>query len=245
MSLKVLYIIIFFLAAVLCISLTATYRIFRNLYTSELKLRLDPINEGKAIELRSVKFLLLGDSRILQWNIPDSVISSEMILNYGIDSQTSEQVLNRARNYFNKYTAQYVLIQVGINDIKVIGLLPEQKSKIITNTTSNLKLLLNVCVENHSIPIFISILPTGPLELKRRFFWNNKIEEARTVVNCELIGFCKEKKICYLDFDSLVSSENKIIINTYYKDCLHLNEKGYKKINEWLRKYLREIELEK
>ena len=233
MNFKMIYIVIF-LALGIIVSLFISYKLLRNLYSKELMLRLDPIFESNTIVLRSIDFLLLGDSRIAQWSIPDSIIPSSNVLNYGVYSQTSFQVLTRTSDYFGNYKAQFAIIQVGINDLKVIGIYPEKKSHIINQTIKNIKSILELCIQNDCTPIFITILPTGPLELKRIPFCNNEIEAAIITANIELIKYCKNRKIEYLDFDGLVLNESKTYKKSYYKNYLHLNELGYDRINSLL-----------
>lgn len=77
----------------------AFFKMFHALYGKEIMTRLDPVYGQTHLHLESTKYLFIGDSRIAQWTIPDSIITPDNLLNLGIDAQTSAQVLYRARDF--------------------------------------------------------------------------------------------------------------------------------------------------
>lgn len=212
------------------------YRVYKKLYGTELWNRLDAVNNHTNFTLKSTKYLLIGDSRILQWKVNDSIIPSDQLFNYGIDAQTSGQVLQRAKDYFAGYHADCVLVQVGINDLKVIGFYPEKAEYIRTLTINNIKLLLKLCKKNKSTPIFITIILPGDVELKRMLFWNTEVNTSVAQVNNILVSYCKKEDIQVIDATKLLTQDGLTIRKEYQKDCLHLNVKGYELLNIELQK---------
>lgn len=220
-------------------SITGLFKVYHHLYGAELWNRLDPIYSHKNISYKSQKFLLIGDSRIAQWEIPDSIIISTHLFNIGIDSQTSGQILQRAKDYFENYHSTYVVIQVGINDLKLIGFYPERAEYITSLTIRNIKSILELCIKQKSTPIFVNIIPPGSVELKRIPFWNNEINKSVAEVNKILMTYCESEKITVLDASKLLSEDGLRIKNEFETDCLHINEKGYKCLNIELEKIIR------
>lgn len=214
------------------------YKVYEKLYGSELWNRLDPINSHTDFTLKPSKYLFIGDSRISQWKVNSSVIPSGQLFNYGIDAQTSCQILARAKEYFENYHADFTVIQVGINDLKVIGFYSEKVEYIRNLTTNNIKSLLELCKKKQSLPIFITIIPPGDVELKRKPFWNNSVNTSVAHINKILITYCEKEDIQVIDATTLLSDDGLTIREEYQKDCLHLNDKGYDVLNAELQRII-------
>jgi lysophospholipase L1-like esterase len=216
---------------------------FHSLYGKELMTRIDPVYSQTSITTKTTKFLFIGDSRIAFWEIPDTIIKREYLLNLGIEAQTTAQVLYRAKDYFNNYHADYTFIQVGINDLKTIGFYPNKYDYIIKETCKNILALLNVCLDHQSQPVYISIFPTGQVEVKRRLFWNSQINKAIRDVNFEVIQYCNSIGIKTINSSQILSTNGNLVDKDFQKDCLHLNSKGYEKLNIELNEFLEKNEL--
>lgn len=215
-----------------------SYKLMHHYYGKELTTRLNPIHERKDLEVKSTKYWFIGDSRIAHWDNIAQIIPPERFCNLGIDGQTSAQVLERARYYFKTDSADYVFIQVGINDLKTIGFYPGKYQWIKELTKNNLISLIDLCIENKADPVFISIFPTGRVELKRKLFWNDKIDVAVNEINLEIAAYCKQKSVSFFDGYQILRGENSKMNQTYEKDCLHLNEQGYQTLNKKLKDFI-------
>jgi lysophospholipase L1-like esterase len=238
MDKKMLLIIFTGLFGLLCVSFFAFYKIYASLYGKELLTRIDPIYGNTNNVLKTTRFCFIGDSRIAHWKIPDSILSSSQMINLGIDAQTTSQVLYRAKDYFSKYKAEYVFIQVGINDLKVIGFYPEKEDYIVNTTINNIKALMDLCLENSSNPVFLSIFPSGKVELSRALFWNSKIDKAIVKVNTTITEYCKRNRIQVIDSYKLLANSKGKVEDKYQNGCLHINEKGYNILNTELNNFL-------
>ena len=239
-----IWIVIFYCSLFLSLALMfIAFKIFHTLYGKELMTRIDPVYSHTELPEKSTEFLFLGDSRIDQWKIPESVINPDNLLNLGIDAQTSAQVLYRAKDYFAQYYASITFIQAGINDLKTIGFYPEKKEYIEQTTISNIKKILILCRINKSEPVFISIFPAGRVELKRRLFWNKQVNESILKVNSDLMDYCRSNNIKTIDSYKLLSSDGLLIDQKLEEDCLHLNKLGYQRLNKALNTFLIENRL--
>lgn len=216
-----------------------TYKLVHYYYGKELLTRINPIHEKKNISVVSTEYWFLGDSRIEQWENINQIIHDEYFCNLGIDSQTSAQVLERLKAYFKTDSAKFVFIQVGINDLKVIGFYRDRERQIIEITISNIKTLLNLCMQNRAIPIFMTIFPTGKVEMKRKLFWNSKVEKAIVIVNDSILNYCKDLNIPVFDsYQMLLNEKDGRIKSDFEANCLHLNLNGYNYLSLELKRFL-------
>lgn len=234
---KIKIALLFLLLLFTCVGLVF-YFLFIKLYRKELSLRLSPITENELLTAKTVKFWFLGDSRIYQWNIPESVIPKNDYCNLGINAQTSGQVLYRLGLHLQQGLPEYVFLQVGINDIKAIGIFPEKQEAILNKCVKNIELLLKTCISFKVIPIFCTIIPPGAIKLIRRPLWNYKINSAVAEVNDTISKFCKMNGIAVFDIYSFLSDGKGVLIKNYQQDDLHLNQEGYNKLNSELATFM-------
>jgi lysophospholipase L1-like esterase len=232
-------IIIGFLIMCLIVMGFITYKLVHYYYGKELLIRLNPIHERNNIRVVNTEYWFLGDSRIEQWKSINEVIPDKNFCNLGIDSQSSAQVLERLKYYFKTNSAKYVFIQTGINDLKVIGFYPDREKQIIEFTTSNIKTLLDLCLQNGAIPIFMTIFPTGKVEIKRKLFWNSNVEKAIVNVNGSILSYCNNLAIPVFDsYQMLLNKKDGRLKNDFEADCLHLNSRGYSYLLSELERFL-------
>jgi len=83
------------------------------------------------------RIVFFGDSRIQMWH-PLPTIPHAVLINNGIGGQTTAQCLVRIDNDVVALKPELVVIQVGINDLKYIGLFPHRQSKIANNCFDNI-----------------------------------------------------------------------------------------------------------
>lgn len=179
--------------------------------------------------------VFFGDSRAEMWPIPRQLKGFSFI-NRGINTQTSVQVLGRFDEHVLPLHPKIILIQVGINDLKTIPLFPHRKEAIISNCKSNIQQLVASSVKSGATVILTTIFPIGPVPLSRQLFWSPDIAQAVLEVNAYLSSL-KAKNILILDAYSLLAEKDQVK-SKYVRDTLHLNERGYKVLNQELTKIL-------
>jgi lysophospholipase L1-like esterase len=216
---------------VLCIISIIGYDVYKNNYARVIDLRLSPLLENVNDLNTNGKYWLLGDSRVSQWELPDSIIPKSDLCNLGVDGQTSAQVLYRMELYYKKNTPRYLFLQVGINDLKAIGVFPGRETDIINHCVQNIKLMLSESLDRGITPIFLTIIPPGDVELLRRPVWSNSIKQAVITVNDEMKKYARMHSILMIDACLLLSDSDCIVRKDLQKDCLHLNKKGYEILN--------------
>ena len=214
-----------------------------NRYRDDLRLRLDPL-ETRRLADRSAPlqdgFWLIGDSRAAGWEVDQLDFLALPVSNCGIGGQTSRQVLERFRNDLDIARPSCILIQVGINDMKGIGLLGD--GSITRNCTGTILEILRTCEEQDINAIYSAIFPPGDIELLRRPFWKEAVTDSLRMVNRTISQYCLEKGFLYLDTYKLLESQTKPgrAASEYQADFLHINTGGYQLISQAFQDLLRE-----
>lgn len=72
----------------------------------------------------------------------------------------------------------------------------------------------------------------------RRLVWNNQVNGAIEKVNLELENYCNSLGIKTLNSSQVLSGNGCSVDKGLQKDCLHLNGKGYAKLNIALNEFL-------
>lgn len=179
--------------------------------------------------------VFFGDSRAEMWLFPQNIKGFSFV-NRGINNQTSAQVLGRFDEHILPLHPKIIILQVGINDLKTIPLFSEQKIAIITNCKNNIQQLVARSINTGATVILTTIFPVGPVPLTRQLFWSPDIAQSIKEVNAYLYSL-KAKNVLILDAYSLLA-KNGQVESDYVYDTLHINEKGYKKLNQELTKIL-------
>lgn len=178
---------------------------------------------------RDTDMWLFGDSRISRWNENDFSSIAGKAINFGIEGQTTAQVLIRFKNQLAKATPRWVLLEVGINDLKIIGLDRKQAGVIKETCYSNIISMVKLCKEHNVNVIVINIFPTGNIEFLRRFVWNASVDLAIVEINDRLKSYCTNNDVFYFDAYSLLTGlgSDNIVKKMYQEDFLHINGDAY------------------
>jgi lysophospholipase L1-like esterase len=179
--------------------------------------------------------VFFGDSRAEMWPVP-AKLKGFSFVNRGINSQTSAQVLGRFDKHVLPLHPTIIIVQVGINDLKTIPLFPERKTALITNCKANIQQIVARSVNSGATVILTTIFPIGPVPLTRQPFWSSDVAQAVSEVNAYLYSL-KARDVLVLDAYLLLAQKGQVQSN-YVRDTLHINERGYKALNQELTKVL-------
>ncbi len=220
---------------------------FRNNYKAYNLLKIDPLETGR---LRSAKhdkseinadIWMIGDSRIARWDT-ELLETGLQIANLGMEGQTSTQILYRFKNDLGIDTPDIAILEVGINDLKVIGLDTELVEPVTENLYKNIEEISDLCKGHNVTLIIINVFPVGKIELTRRPMWNSAVNEAIRSFNETLKGYCDDQTIFYFDAFGLLSGEDERVKKEFRDDFLHINKNGYEALSVKLTKMINKIE---
>ena len=224
------------LIAGLVIAGITSYILIKKYYLAYNLLKLDPLEEKSSEIINSTYsesndgIWLTGDLRIARWD-PELFPSFGLrVSNFGIEGQTTSQVLLRFKNQLVKATPRWVLLEVGVNDLKIIGIDRDQADVIKETCFSNIISVAKLCKEHNINIIVINIFPTGEIEFLRRFIWNASVDMAIVEINDRLKSYCINNDVYYFDAYDLLTglSTDRTVKKMYQEDFLHINEEAYK-----------------
>ncbi len=184
------------------------------------------------------RVVFYGDSRAAQWPAPR--IERYEFINRGIGAQTSAQVLGRFAAHIAPLKPDVLVVQVCINDLKAIGIFAEQEAAIIEQCKQHLRGIVAAARANGIRQIVLTtVFPTtGDVPVARRMVWSGRIDIAANALN-EDVRTWSASDVVILDAAQLLSNDAGQLRRDYSVDLLHLNEAGYRVLNEALVKLLR------
>lgn len=223
------------------------YREFCSCYRLLQELRLDPTNAAaftltnqqiRPLRANTIRIVFGGDSRIVHWN-PLFSLPNCQVLNRGISGETTAQTFLRLDRDIIQLEPSIVVVQVGINDLKTIGVFPERKDEIINLCWQNLSKIVGRLTSHNIHVVILTVFPPGPVGLLRRPIWSDEINDAVVRIN-ELIRGLKGPRVTVIDCDSILSV-GKTMKPQYTQDTLHLTSAGYEAVNKSLTPILVEL----
>jgi lysophospholipase L1-like esterase len=175
------------------------------------------------------RVILFGDSRAADWPAPN--IEGYEFYNRGVGGQTSAQTSQRFDFHLSDLDPDIVVIQVGVNDLKTIPLMPEDRNVIIDLCRSNIRQMVEDAKALGATVIVTTILPVGEVPLIRQPVWSDDIAQAIYEVN-GYIDSLQDDRVFVFDGFSAIADEQGRMPEDYRKDELHLNAQGYRALNE-------------
>lgn len=247
MKMGVTSIVLILLLLILIVAFSLfTLNTFKNNYKAQSLFKIDPL-ENSSLRIETINTVLsdadiwmVGDSRIGRWD-QDFLTGDVKFANLGIDGQTSSQVYYRFKNYLEIDTPELVIVEVGINELKVIGLDKNLTKSITDNYYGNIEAMISLCAENDIQMILINVFPVGKMELLRRLVWNSSVNEIIKEVNDKLKSYCDNNHVFYFDAYTLLSANSETVNPEYQADFLHINRKGYEVLSRELIKQINKI----
>ena len=184
---------------------------------------------------------LLGDSRVNQWK-PMPNIEGYRIVNLGEGGLTSSQLLFQLLHLEMLKNVKGVVIQVGINDLKAIGLAPRQTDTIIEQCKVNISESVSLLREKGVQVVLLPIIPAGTPGPIRRLAWSEDIDRAVVKVN-DYLKTLQQPDVIVPDIEKLYETNGRLK-SIYCLDTLHLNTAGYQALNETIKPVLKNTILE-
>ncbi len=228
-----------FLATLLLLSLAGNaylWRLSETLYTRINLLRQDPVERDKfdpgVAQGQRPTWLVFGDSRAKQWIAPAGW-QRPAFVNAGIGGQTSTQVLGRYEAHVKPLRPRNLLVQVGINDIKWVGLSPTSAAAVVKRYQDNINALIRKTREDRIQLVLTTVFPPAEPSLLRRRLWNTSAGEALAQIN-DFLRTAAAPGVRVIDAAVLLARPDGFLDSAYAADFLHLNPAGYRRLNQAL-----------
>ena len=173
--------------------------------------------------------VLFGDSRVAQW--PAIALEAELagwrVVNRGLGGQTSEAVHARLAAHVLPLEPEVIVLQAGVNDLRMIPLFPEQERAIIERCRDNLIATVRAARASGATVVVATIIPLGPTPLRARRW--QPVRNAIDEVNVSLLALAGDG-VVIVETGPLLG-DGTTVASAYAQDWLHLNERGYGVLN--------------
>lgn len=236
---------ILLISTLLIFSVALNYVFYHKAFLPSHKIRLDPLelkHYASRANLNVEKatkpiVLFYGDSRSLSWPFINN--DKYFFLNRSIGNQTSTQVNGRFKNDVASNNPDVIVVQVCVNDLKMIPLFPNEEQEIIKNCLSNIEEIINKSKSINSKLVLTTVFPLGDVSFSRKLLGikEKPIIQAIDIVNSHIKTLASKDTLVFDSYGFLVGSDKKIE-PSYSKDWLHLNEIGYQHLNKHFEKFI-------
>jgi lysophospholipase L1-like esterase len=185
-----------------------------------------------------VRVVFFGDSRARQWTLPTQN-AEYTFLNRGVDGETSAQALRRFAAHVPATRPDFVVIQLGANDMMAVSLLQEDRERIIADCQRNIAEIVEQSRQLGATVILTTIFPLGTLPIEQRFLGTTAVQSAIQEVNTFIASLAADDVIVF-DTAALLSDSGGRIQPAYQNDFLHVNEPAYMALNVELMRILQQ-----
>jgi lysophospholipase L1-like esterase len=216
----------------------------KRFYIEHAMVRLDPLgldyfsaSDNRPSDSGKPVVVLLGDSRVAAW--PHPSLAAATIINRGVYSQTSAQVALRYEAHVAPLNPDIVVLQVGVNDLKTLGVLPTIRDHLVARCIANIDRIIESARRQNAHIIVSTIFPVGRAALPKKPFWHADIARAVEEVNAHLRALQRDGVVLF-DAWRILADENGLLRREFAPDELHLNAAGYTTLNRHLTVQLQE-----
>lgn len=206
----------------------------RNNSIDDLKNKREEEKQTYEKELETIKdgytnYLFLGDS-ITEYYDLDKYFPNLPVVNSGIISNTTEDILNDMKNRVYNYNPSKVFILIGTNDLR--------DDRSVDEIVNNIKKIIEEIKENRKeTEIYLeSIYPVNE-KVNKKGVEGRKNADIKEINN-QLEKYAKKENITYINIYNKLVDDEGLLNEDYTTDGLHINEDGYKIITKELEKYL-------
>ena len=170
------------------------------------------------------RVLLFGDSRMAQWlsSWPDGY----SVINRGISGSTTFQSLARIERDVLAYRPEWVVVQMGINDVVASRLLlGKQRQQVLKRAVDNIQTTVQALRAADINVILMSVVPDINADVLRLLVWQGNLEADVAMINKALRDRNMNGAV-FFDVEQIFT-ENDEWKTDYARDALHWNAKAY------------------
>jgi lysophospholipase L1-like esterase len=162
------------------------------------------------------------------------------VIDAGFPGITSAQLAGGCDRILKDTHPKIVVVQVGINDLKLIGVRPQWREMIVGNCVSNVLSIVDQSKQSGARVIVTAIWPTGRPTLLRRFVWNDQVDAAVEETNSRLkSALARDANAVVVDiFREMTQGLSQEQRWDLYADTLHLKPIVYEQLTHLLARTL-------
>ncbi|ACK70597.1 lipolytic protein G-D-S-L family [Gloeothece citriformis PCC 7424] len=190
----------------------------------------------------TIKVVFFGDSRASAWISPK--LENFEFINRGINGETSAQSLLRFEDHVSCLCPDIIILQVGVNDLRMIPYPAQSRKVIIESCQINIQKIIQ---KSHSIGatiIVTTIFPIGQgnIPFNRRWIWPeaDAISQGISEVNDFIRSLEGQDHVIVFDAYKILEHQGNVK-SIYALDLLHINSQGYEQLNHELERILNQV----
>ncbi len=187
----------------------------------------------------AVRILLVGDSRASMWD-PVGLPADYQLRSIAHGGMTSSQVLLQLATS-SLPGSDWVICQVGINDLHPLGALPAEHERIPAQLDRNLDAIMTyLLADGQRRVILTTLFPRSAVPLKRKLLWDPATDKAVTRFNRRLRSLANHERVYLLDAFATLADSDGLLRREFVDDdfFLHVNAAAYAALNRELRKLI-------
>jgi lysophospholipase L1-like esterase len=170
------------------------------------------------------RVVFIGDSITDYWKLPDYFPGKPyVIINRGIDGQTTTQMLVRFRQDVINLDPAVLVVLAGTND--VAGVTGRTRNEDIESNYASMAELARL---HHVRVVFASLLPANNYSEDAKESYAARPPERILALNQWLKDYCAKNAFVYLDYFSALVDDKGMMKRDLSEDGLHPNAAGYK-----------------
>ncbi len=236
-----IFVIPYILAALLLLSLLGNLLLYRrsNYFKMQMKqVRLDPMgldkystgkNDKDSLPMNLKTVVFYGDSRSESWPFPD--VDGFKFINRGIGGETSAQCNMRFQFHILPLRPDYLVLQICINDLTTLPYLTDESNQLVQKCKDNVLSIVEQCRSLETKMILTTVFPIGKSSFGQDDEELKMIRDAVDEVN-DYIRTLKADDVILFDAYDVLVDKDQVIYPEFAEDLLHLNDKGYEKLND-------------
>jgi lysophospholipase L1-like esterase len=198
--------------------------------------RLDPLALARfeplaSLPLDTTRVVLFGDSRAEQWTMPVNPPGVTYV-NRGVGGHTSAQTRLRFAAHVASLQPDFVVLQVGTNDLHALNTLPAERERILAAYRAHVVAILADAHALGSTVVLTTVFPASAVPFDG---WPITGAEYTAIddMNDFLLSLASPQTLL-LDTRPLLSTTQQRLRPEYAADGWHLNEAGYAALNDAL-----------
>lgn len=175
-------------------------------------------------------YLFVGDSITARYDL-DKYYNGMPVVNSGVSSNKTTDILNDMNNRIYKYNPSKVILLIGTNDYSSLS---------NSDTVKNIGKIIDGIKDNREYAeIYVqSIYPVNK-EINDGVSVKDRNNKDISEMNSNIKKLCKEKSVNYINMYDLLVDEDGNLDDDYTKDGLHLDSDGYEVVTEEIMKILK------
>lgn len=174
------------------------------------------------------RVVFYGDSRAAQWPAP--ALAEFEFVNAGVNGQSTAQALERYRYHLAPLRPDIVVLQAGINDLRLIPMFPGEQAALTAGCLANLRALADLARAEGAVVVVTTLFPLGPAPVGWPFYWSSAVAESVLAVNAELRNWAAPGLVVF-DAYALLAADDGQAQPAFAEDTLHLTPAGYAALN--------------